>query len=62
MKKKESEYEHILKAIKIAKKEIAEIEVKEAKKKADKLNDKEKQLIKLYGSNPDMFERYLKAI
>jgi hypothetical protein len=62
MKKKESEYEHILKTIKIAEKEIAEIEAKEAKKQASKLNDKEKQLIKLYRSNPDMFEGYLKAI
>ncbi len=62
MKKKKSEYEHILETIKIAEKEIAEIEAKEAKKKAGKLNDKEKQLIQLYRNNPDMFEGYLKAI
>ena len=62
MKKNESEYEHIPKAIKIAGKEIAGIEAKEAKKRASKQNDKEKQIIKLYRSNPDMFEGYLKAI
>ena len=62
MKKKKSEYEHILETIKIAEKEIAEIEAKDTKKKASKLNDKEKQLIQLYRSNPDMFEGYLKAI
>jgi len=62
MKKKEREYDRILRVKEIANKEIAEIEAKAAKKKEAKLNDKEKQLIKLYRSNPDMFEVYLKAI
>ena len=62
MQKKKSEFEYILQNIKIAEKQIAEIEAKEAKKKASKLNEKEQQLIKLYRSNPGMFEGYLKAI
>ena len=62
MAKKEREYDRILRVKEIAEKEIAEIEAREAKKKASKLNDKEKQLIQLYRSNPDMFELYLKAI
>ena len=45
MKKKKSEYAHILETIKIAEKEIAAIEAKGAKIKSSKLNDKEKQLI-----------------
>ncbi len=62
MSKKEREYDRILRVKAIAEKEIAEIEAKVAKKKANKLNDKEKQLIQLYRSNPGMFERYLKAV
>jgi hypothetical protein len=62
MKTKTSEYEHILKTIKVAEKEIAGIEAKGMTKKEDKLNAKEKQLIKLYRSNPGLFEGYLKAI
>ncbi len=62
MSKKEREYDRILRVKVIAEKEIAEIEAKQAKKQEARLNDKEKQLIKLYRSNPDMFERYLKAI
>ena len=61
MLKKEREYDRILRVNEIANKEIAEIEAKEAKKAA-KLNEKEKQLIKLYRSNPSMFDGYLKAM
>jgi hypothetical protein len=62
MPKKEREYDRILRVKEIANKQIAEIEAKEAKKQAARLNDKEKQLIKLYRSNPALFEGYLKAI
>ncbi len=59
---KKSELEHNLETVKIANKEIAELETKAANKKTGKLNDKEQQLIKLYRSNPRMFDGYLKAI
>ncbi len=59
---KKSELEHILETVKIANKEIAELEIEAANKKRGKLNDKEQQLIKLYRSNPGMFDGYLKAI
>ena len=49
---KKSELEHILETVKIANKEIAELEIEAANKKRGKLNDKEQQLIKLYRSNP----------
>ena len=62
MSKKEREYDRILRVKEIANKEIAEIEAKEAEKKAAKLNNKEKQLIIMYRNNPDIFERYLRAI
>ena len=62
MVKKEREYDRILRVKKIAEKEIAEIEAMQATKKISRLNDKEKQLINLYRSNPAIFEGYLKAI
>ncbi len=62
MVKKEREYDRILRVKKIAEKEIAEIEAMQTKKKVSRLNDKEKQLINLYRSNPSIFEGYLKAI
>ena len=51
MKKRKSELEHILETVKIANKEIAELETKAANKKTGKLYDREQQLIKLYRSN-----------